>query len=138
MIINYLGTAPTRAHRTDAGADLRAKGTYIVPVNGARTIPTGTAVAIPEGHVGIVAIRSSLAFKRNLTLVNGVGVIDSDYRGEISVRIANLGDEPQLIQDSERIAQLIVMPIELPTFELAETLTETERGGDGFGSTGTI
>ena len=89
----------------------------------------------PE-YVALVFARSGLAVKNGLTLSNGVGVIDSDYRGEISVGLVNLSDKPYTVQNGERIAQLAVMPVALPDMLEVETLTDTERGTGGFGSTG--
>ena len=86
--------------------------------------------------MGLVFARSGLAVKHGLALSNGVGVIDSDYTGEIRVGLVNLSDEAYTIQPGERIAQLVIMPVCLPYMELADSLQETERGGGGFGSTG--
>lgn len=100
-------------------------------------IPTGIAVELPgPEYVALVFARSGLAVKNGLTLSNGVGVIDSDYRGEISVGLVNLSDKPYTVQNGERIAQLAVMPVALPDMLEVETLTDTERGTGGFGSTG--
>ena len=119
---------PTRAHPTDAGLDLAAsETTHIAP---------GVAVAIPEGHVGILAARSSLAVKKAMTLANGVGIIDSDYRGEIKIPIIPLDGCHNLIQAGQKIAQLIILPIALPTVEVVNVLPESVRGLGGFGSTG--
>ena len=123
-----------------AAADLRAvcgdEGVTLQPM-GRAVIPTGIAVELPgPEYVALVFARSGLAVKNGLTLSNGVGVIDSDYRGEISVGLVNLSDKPYTVQNGERIAQLAVMPVALPDMLEVETLTDTERGTGGFGSTG--
>ncbi len=99
-------------------------------------IHTGIAMQIPEGLVGLVYARSGIATKRGLAPANKVGVIDSDYRGEIMVSLHNHSGEPQEIADGERIAQLVIAPYITARFEQTETLDETERGSGGFGSTG--
>ena len=127
---------PTRAHPTDAGLDLAASETTQVAPRVVTLVPTGIAVAIPEGHVGILAARSSLAVKKAMTLANGVGIIDSDYRGEIKIPIIPLDGCHNLIQAGQKIAQLIIIPIALPTVEVVSELPESARGLGGFGSTG--
>ena len=100
-------------------------------------IPTGLAMAIPTAEwVGLVYARSGLAVRHGITLSNSVGVIDSDYRGEIRVGLCNLGQEPYTIQPGERIAQLVISPVLLSPVEEANELDSTERGTGGFGSTG--
>ena len=127
---------PTRAHPTDAGLDLAPSETTHIAPGVVTLVPTGVAVAIPEGHVGILAARSSLAVKKAMTLANGVGIIDSDYRGEIKVPVIPLDGCHNLIQAGQKIAQLIIMPIALPTVEVVSELPESVRGLGGFGSTG--
>ena len=100
-------------------------------------IPTGIAIALPSpAYVALVFARSGLGVKHGIALSNGVGVIDSDYRGEISVGLCNFSSEPYTIQPGERIAQLVVAPVCLPVVEEVEELTQTARGEGGFGSTG--
>lgn len=103
-----------------------------------RLIPTGIAIA-PETSdvVAIIAARSGLATKHGLALSNGIGVIDSDYRGEICVSLINTSDTPYMVERGERIAQLMFMPVFAANFIIASELDETERGAGGFGSTGT-
>lgn len=129
---------PERKHPFDAGADLRAD------LDGARRtvlprtvafINTGVRCEIPEGYVGFVFARSSMA-GRGLMLANGVGVIDSGYTGEILVPLLNAGGVPSDVLRGERIAQLVIVPCMLPKFEQVESLGDTERGEGGFGSTG--
>ena len=127
---------PTRAHPTDAGLDLHAAETVHIPPRVVTLVPTGIAVAIPEGHVGILAARSSLASKKAMTLANGVGVIDADYRGEIKVPIVTTDGCHNLIQAGTRIAQLTICPIITPAVQVVDELPDTERGHGGFGSTG--
>ena len=104
---------------------------------GARSlIPTGIAAAIPPGHVGLLFARSGLAARHGLSLVNGVGVIDSDYRGEILVAMVNLGSEPCLVSHGERVAQLAVLPVVQPQILEVDVLDDTLRDTGGFGSTG--
>ena len=101
-------------------------------------VPTGLAIALPDPSVvAIVCARSGLALKRGLSLANGIGVIDSDYRGEIFVALINNDDQPQVIENGERIGQLMILPVIAADYQPAETLDETERGAGGFGSTGT-
>ena len=127
---------PTRAHSTDAGLDLYAAETVHIIPNHVTLIPTGVAVAIPTGHVGLLVARSSLVVKKSMTLANGVGVIDPDYRGEIKVPIVPIDGCRNLIQAGTRIAQLVILPIALPRLDVVAELPETDRSTGGFGSTG--
>ena len=127
---------PTRAHPTDAGLDLAASETTHIAPGVVTLVPTGVAVAIPEGHVGLLAARSSLATKKSMTLANGVGIIDADYRGEIKVPIVSLDGCHNLIQAGQKIAQLLILPIALPAIEVVTELPNTGRGVGAFGSTG--
>ena len=127
---------PTRAHPTDAGLDLAASETTHIAPGVVTLVPTGIAVAIPDGYFGLLAARSSLAAKKAMTLANGVGVIDSDYRGEIKIPIIPLDGCHNLIQAGQKIAQLIIIPIALPTVEVVADLDETARNTGSFGSTG--
>jgi dUTP pyrophosphatase len=102
------------------------------------TVPTGLAIALPSAeYVALVFARSGLGVKHGISLANAVGVIDSDYRGEIKVGLTNLSDTPYTIQPGDRIAQLAVLPVVQAQVVQAEELDETGRGGGGFGSTGT-
>lgn len=100
------------------------------------TIPTGLVMALPQGHEGQVRARSGLAIRHGLTLINGVGTIDEDYRGEVMVGLINLGSEPFEITRGMRIAQLVVCPVTHVQIEAVTTLDQTIRGEKGFGSTG--
>ena len=132
-------TLPSRATGGSAGMDLRAllDEALCVPPGGRVSVPTGIAIGLPSAEtVGLVFARSGLAVKHGLALSNGVGVIDSDYTGEIRVGLVNLSDQPYTIQPGERIAQLVVVPILLPELVETDELDATERGAGGFGSTG--
>ena len=130
---------PSRATAGSAGMDLAAcmdEAVTIAPRQLVR-IPTGIAIALPgPEYVALVYARSGLGIKHGITLSNGVGVIDSDYRGEIMVGLTNLSDVPYTVQPGDRIAQLVVTPVVLPEVELAVELDDTSRGTGGFGSTG--
>lgn len=132
----FTGTRPTRAHATDAGADLYAAETIVIPSGEQVAIKTGTAVRLPEGAVGIIAGRSGLARDHRVRLSNGVGVIDSGYTGELTVLLTNDGRKPYIVQAEDRIAQLLVMPALFPQFWQVDNLGNTDRGANGFGSTG--
>ena len=121
-----------------AGADLYAVLDAPLTLAAGETalVHTGLAVEIPEGFVGLVCARSGLATKRGLAPANKVGVIDADYRGEIMVALHNHGTLPQTIEHGERVAQLLLMPYLTAVYEKAESLTDTDRGAGGFGSTG--
>ncbi len=129
---------PSYATPGAAGCDLRAavEQPLTLAPGGRALVPTGIAVAIPEGYEGQVRMRSGLAIQKGLTLLNGPGTIDSDYRGEIRVIVANLGAEPVTICRGERIAQLVIAPVRRAAFERAEGLPATARDRGGFGSTG--
>lgn len=99
-------------------------------------VPTGIAVAIPEGHVGLLAVRSSMGVRHGISLSNGVGVIDWDYRGPLGVVLRNASAEPYTIQPDDRIAQLLILPVAQPALREVEELDDTARGEGGFGSTG--
>lgn len=122
-----------------AGADLYACEGKDVTIEPHQTvfIHTGIAVAIPEGTVGLIYARSGLASKRSLAPANKVGVIDSDYRGEIIVSLHNHGDVAQIVADKERIAQLVIAPYYTASF-VEDDLDDTARGANGFGSTGNL
>ncbi len=129
---------PAYATEGSAGCDLRAAvSTALVIAPGGRTlVPTGLAVAIPEGFEGQVRMRSGLALKMGLILPNAPGTIDSDYRGELCVLVANIGAEPVEITRGDRIAQLVVAPVARARLERVEELPATKRHTGGFGSTG--
>ncbi len=121
-----------------AGADLYACEGKSISIGAGETVfvHTGIALQIPDGFVGLIYARSGLACKRALAPANKVGVIDSDYRGEIIVALHNHSNEAQSIEDKERIAQLVIAPYFTADFIESDALEDTSRGADGFGSTG--
>nr|MBQ8245221.1 dUTP diphosphatase [Oscillospiraceae bacterium] len=121
-----------------AGADLYACMEESVTIAPGETafIPTGIALEVPKQCAGLIYARSGMACKRGLAPANKVGVIDSDYRGEIMVALYNHGNQPQTVASGERIAQLVITPVLTPAYEMAEDLSDTVRSGGGFGSTG--
>ena len=130
---------PTYGTEFSAGADLYSGMTEPVIINAGTTefIKTGIAMEIPEGLVGLVYARSGMACKKGLAPANKVGVIDSDYRGEIIVALHNHSDKPVTIEPKDRIAQIVLAPYITADFNEVEELDDTERGQGGFGSTGT-
>lgn len=127
---------PRYAHEGDAGLDLRITNDVTLRPGERATVGTGVAVEIPQGCVGLVFPRSGLASKHGITLSNSVGVIDSGYRGEIGATLLNQSDETTTLDAGTRVCQLIVMPFVPCELVPCDELTETERGADGFGSTG--
>ncbi len=122
-----------------AGADLHALldgDELVIPPHGTEFVHTGLSVEIPEGYVGLVYARSGIASKRGLAPANKVGVVDSDYRGEIIVSLLNHTDMPQTISNGERVAQLVIAPYLKADFVEADELAGSVRGEGGFGSTG--
>ncbi|MDO5696177.1 MAG: dUTP diphosphatase [Eubacteriales bacterium] len=138
--LNPAAIVPVYGTRESAGADLHLCHGADVTVAPGETVMvhTGIALHIPEGLVGLVFARSGLAAKRGIAPANKVGVIDSDYRGEIMVPLRNHGTEPVTLADGERIAQLVFMPYIQGVFECVDDLSETDRGTGGFGSTGRV
>ena len=137
--LNENAILPTYGSEFSAGADLYAMiDTEIVFEPGeTKLIPTGLAMEIPEGYAGLIYARSGLASKRGLAPANKVGVVDADYRGEVMVALHNHSVSEQKIAPKERIAQLVVTPFLKAEFFETDTLSDTVRGGGGFGSTGT-
>ena len=129
---------PAYATAGAAGCDLRAaiEAPLLILPGGRALVPTGLAVAIPEGYEGQVRIRSGLAHDNGLLVVNAPGTIDSDYRGEIRIIVANLGSEAVTLERGERIAQLVFAPVARARFEKVSELPASQRGEGGFGSTG--
>lgn len=130
---------PQYATVGSAAADLRAAIDEPLTLNPNQIIPIPTGLAISPERNDVVALvfgRSGLGTKHGVTMANGVGVIDSDYRGEIRVTLINRGTEPYIIQPDERIAQMMIVPIFTAVYLETDTLDETERGDGGFGSTG--
>lgn len=138
--LNDKAKLPCRATADSAGADLCAcinDDVALMPGE-RRLIPTGIAIAVPTGFGGFVFPRSGLSSKFGVSLANCVGVIDSDYRGEVKVPVINHSSEPYTIKAGERIAQLVIMPVDLCEYGFSDELDKTERGEGGFGSTGSM
>jgi dUTP pyrophosphatase len=129
---------PTYGSAEAAGADLYACLEDAVTIQPGEIywVPTGIALEVPKGCAGLVYARSSMGAKRGLAPANKVGVIDSDYRGEIKVVLLNHSKEAQILQPGERVAQFVITPVLQPVYEEVEELTDTGRGTGGFGSTG--
>lgn len=137
--LNDDSIVPTKGSEYAAGLDLYAyitKGTVDISAGATMKIGTGIAAEIPSGYFGAVFARSGLATKRGLRPSNCVGVVDSDYRGEIIVPQYNDSDKCETIRHGDRIAQLVIMPYLNTSIHEVESLSDTERGTDGFGSTG--
>ena len=129
---------PTYGTAEAAGADLYACLEEAVAILPGQTlpIPTGVALEVPRGCAGLIFARSSMGVKRDLAPANKVGVIDSDYRGELLVVLHNHGSQTRQVEPGERVAQLLVVPVYTPGFQQVEALSHTDRGTGGFGSTG--
>ena len=136
--LHPMAQLPTYGSAEAAGADLYACLEQAVTIAPGETawIPTGLALEVPKGCAGLVYARSSLGAKRGLAPPYKVGVIDSDYRGEIRVVLLNHGKVPQTVENGERVAQFLITPVLTPAYEEVEELTDTNRGTGGFGSTG--
>jgi dUTP pyrophosphatase len=132
---------PLPAYATEhaAGMDLLAAvaADLVIPPGGRALVPTGLAIALPEGYEAQVRPRSGLALRQGLTVLNSPGTIDADYRGEVQVILANLGAEPVTIARGMRIAQMVVAPVSRAAWVEVAALPDSARGAGGFGSTGT-
>lgn len=137
-ITSRTGRLPAYETTGSAGMDLRADlpEPVTIPPGGRRLIPTGLSIELPAGYEAQVRGRSGLAVKHGIGLANGIGTIDSDYRGEIQVILINWGDSEFTIRDGDRIAQMVVARYETVEWETAESLAESRRGSGGFGHTG--
>lgn len=129
---------PTYGSPEAAGADLYACLDEKITIDPGESVfvPTGLSMEIPKGYAGLIYARSGMACKRGLAPANKVGVIDSDYRGEFIVVLYNHGNQAQTVEPGERIAQLVITPVLTPAFTEVDELSDTERSGGGFGSTG--
>lgn len=136
--LNENAILPTYGSANAAGADLYACLSEPLNLEPGQTflVPTGLSMELPEGYAGLIYARSGLATKKGLAPANKVGVVDSDYRGEFLVPLHNHSNVTATIEPNERIAQLIITPYIVGSFEEADTLKDTERGAGGFGSTG--
>lgn len=129
---------PQYETKLSAGVDLRANIDGPITLNSLdrALIKTGLFISLPESYEAQIRPRSGLAYKKGITVLNSPGTIDADYRGEIGVILVNLSNEPFIVEDGERIAQMVIAKCEQADFVTVETLDETERGAGGFGSTG--
>lgn len=137
--LNPNAKIPQRATEGSAGMDLYAciEEPVVIRPHERAMIPTGIAIALESPHyAALIYARSGLAIKKGIAPANCVGVVDSDYRGEVCVGLLNSSEEPFTVEPFERIAQMVISPVELPEIEEADSLDETERGAGGFGSTG--
>ena len=132
------GVLPVYTHLGDAGADLVAnEETELAPRGGRALIPTGVAVAIPDGYAGLVLARSGLAINHGVACLNAPGLIDSGFRGELKVVLVNTDpSRAYVVRRGDRIAQLVIVPVEAASFVAAERLPQSSRGGGGFGHSG--
>ncbi len=127
---------PAHAHPGDGGVDLYARESTRLDAGERAVVPTGIAVAIPDGFAGLVTPRSGLAARNGISVVNGPGLVDSGYRGEIKVVLVNLSNGPFEIERGDRIAQFVVIPVAVQEFVPVDELPDSTRGSGGFGSTG--
>lgn len=133
MMLDDGAYAPIRAHSDDAGLDLRACEDRVVPPMGSAIFDTGVHIMIPSGYVGFLKSKSGLNVNHDIT---GEGVIDAGYAGSIAVKLYNHGSEPYMVRKGDKISQLVILPIAIPSFEIVTEFEETERGSNGFGSSG--
>lgn len=139
LILRPGAAPPARTHAADAGYDLRCVDAFALEPGERAVVPTGVAIALPEGCAGLVIPRSGLAARHGVSVVNGPGLIDPGYRGEIRVVLVNLGAERFAAEAGDRIAQLLVVPFRAPEVEVVDVLPDggDDRGAAGFGSSGT-
>lgn len=127
---------PAYAHPSDAGMDLRSVADLEIPRGGRALVPTGLVALLPPGYEAQVRPRSGLALKHGVTVLNTPGTIDSGYRGEIGIILANFGEAAFAVRKGDRIAQFVIAPVTQPKVVEADVLDATDRGAGGFGSTG--
>ena len=127
---------PAYAHPSDAGMDVRSVADLVIPAGGRALVPTGLVAIIPPMYEIQVRPRSGLALKHGVTVLNTPGTIDSGYRGEIGVILANFGDKEFFVSKGDKVAQLVFAPVVQPEIEETDTIDDTDRGAGGFGSTG--
>lgn len=133
LVLDDGAFVPTRAHETDAGLDLFTPDDFTVPAKGSEVVDTGVHLAIPVGYVGFVKSKSGLMVKQDITTD---GTVDAGYTGSIKVKLFNHGYDDKHFFRGQKIAQLVILPIITPELDLVSDLEETERGTNGFGSTG--
>ena len=127
---------PVRTRPGDAAFDLSCLEPFSLLPGERAMVRTGVAIALPPGYAGLVLPRSGLAFRHGVTCANSPGLVDPNYRGELMVILINLGGEAFVAEPGDRIAQLLLVPYSLPELTVVDALSETERGADGFGSSG--
>jgi dUTP pyrophosphatase len=127
---------PAYAHPGDAGMDLRSVADMVIPPGGRALVPTGLVMLLPPMYEAQVRPRSGLALKHGVTVLNAPGTVDSGYRGEVGVVLANFGDKDFPVAKGDRVAQLVVAPVTQPEIVETDAVDETDRGAGGFGSTG--
>ena len=136
IVLGPKAQIPSYATSGSAGMDLRSTESVTLNPGERRLVPTGLKIAIPHGFEAQIRPRSGLALKHGISMVNTPGTIDSDYRGEVGVILINLGQFTVTLVEGERIAQMVICPIEQVNIEVVKVLDETDRGDGGFGSTG--
>lgn len=136
--LNEKAVKPEYATKGSAGLDLSAAidSPIVLKAGGRALVPTGFAIQIPDGYAGFIFPRSGLAYKKGISMPNCVGVIDSDYTGELKVAVYNISGHDYTVNPGDRVAQLVFMPVAVAEFEEVDMLDATERGEGGFGSTG--
>lgn len=136
MLENCGDLIPAKAHADDAAFDLRSRADMIIPVNKSTLVPTGVFMELPVNYEAQVRPRSGLALKHNITLTNSPGTIDAGYRGEVGVIMFNHGPGEFAVKRGDRIAQMVITELPEVELDLVESLSESDRGAGGFGSTG--
>ncbi len=134
--VNPEAVLPAYAHASDAGMDVRSIEDVVIPAGGRALVHTGLVMLLPPGYEAQVRPRSGLALKHGITVLNTPGTIDSGYRGEVGVILANFGGEGFAVAKGDKIAQIVVAPVTQAAIEEAYEIDETDRGAGGFGSTG--
>ena len=124
---------PVRAHDTDAGMDIKAIGEHVIPAHGSQVIKTGVHEQLPHGYAGLFVSKSGLNVKQNIC---STGLIDEGYTGELIVKLYNHGSSAYTVHEGDKITQLVVIPVAYEPIEVVDSLDDSERGSDGFGSTG--
>lgn len=133
IVLDDGATIPARAHETDAGYDLCAIGDRLIAAQSSAVIDTGVHIQLPKGYAGLLVSKSGLNVKHDIT---STGLIDSGYTGSIKVKLYNHGLKPYQVNDGDKISQLVILKVASPDLVIATSLEDTERGNNGFGSTG--
>lgn len=133
VVLDNGAIIPARAHDTDAGYDLFSPRTGVVPAHGSAVFDTGVHIAIPNGYCGLICSKSGLNIREGIL---STGLIDSAYTGSLRVKLYNLSDKPYFVRAGDKISQIVFLPVDAPVLNKVQELPETERGDNGFGSTG--